>query len=134
MVGNSSNTKLDFNCPFLFTSFSTLPHAIELAQIHYDQLFPVLSIETEIEVLINPFVSAYMNKAMDQLEGQIASAKIGLARLASPSLYYVLSGNDFTLDINNPTDPKLVCVGNNPSKQQIYGVRKCAILTTLVFL
>jgi type IV secretory pathway TraG/TraD family ATPase VirD4 len=81
----------------------------------------VLSIETEIEVLINPFVSAYMNKAMDQLEGQIASAKIGLARLASPSIYYVLSGNDFTLDINNPNDPKLVCVGNNPAKQQIYG-------------
>ncbi len=101
--------------------YCTLPHAIELAQIHYDQLFPILSIETEIEVLINPFVSAYMNKAMDQLEGQIASAKIGLARLASPSLYYVLSGNDFTLDINNPNDPKLVCVGNNPSKQQIYG-------------
>lgn len=101
--------------------YCTLPHAIELAQIPYDQLFPVLSLEPEIEVLINPFVSAYLNKAMEQLEGQIASAKIGLARLSSPSLYYVLSGNDFTLDVNNPEEPKLVCVGNNPSKQQIYG-------------
>jgi TusA-related sulfurtransferase len=101
--------------------YCTLPHAIELAQISYDQLFPVLSLEPEIEVLINPFVSAFINKAMEQLEGQIASAKIGLARLSSPSLYYVLSGNDFTLDVNNPDDPKLVCVGNNPSKQQIYG-------------
>lgn len=101
--------------------YCTLPHAIELAQIPYDRLFPVLSMEPEIEVLINPFVSAYINKAMEQLEGQIASAKIGLARLASPSLYYVLSGNDFTLDVNNPEHPKIVCVGNNPSKQQIYG-------------
>ena len=101
--------------------YCTLPHAIELAQIPYDRLFPVLSMEPEIEVLINPFVSAYINKAMEQLEGQIASAKIGLARLASPSLYYVLSGNDFTLDVNNPQQPKIVCVGNNPSKQQIYG-------------
>lgn len=101
--------------------YCTLPHAIELAQIPYDQLFPVLSLEPEIEVLINPFVSAFINKAMEQLEGQIASAKIGLARLSSPSLYYVLSGNDFTLDVNNPEHPKLVCVGNNPSKQQIYG-------------
>src|SRR5690606_39426642 len=58
---------------------------------------------------------------MEQLEGQIASAKIALARLASPQLYYVLSGNDFTLDINNPDDPKIVCVGNNPQKIQIYG-------------
>jgi TusA-related sulfurtransferase len=101
--------------------YCTLPHAIELAQISYDQLFPVLSLEPEIEVLINPFVSAFINKAMEQLEGQIASAKIGLARLSSPSLYYVLSGNDFTMDVNNPAEPKLVCVGNNPSKQQIYG-------------
>ncbi len=101
--------------------YCTLPHAIELAQIPYKSLFQVLSREPEIEVLINPFISAYMNKAFDQLEGQIASAKIGLARLASPSLYYVLSGNDFTLDINNPQSPKVVCVGNNPSKQQIYG-------------
>jgi len=101
--------------------YCTLPHSIELAQIEYDKLFPVLSLESEIEVLINPFISAYLHNAMEQLEGQIASAKICLARLASPSLYYVLSGNDFTLDLNNPESPKLVCVGNNPSKQQIYG-------------
>jgi hypothetical protein len=101
--------------------YCTLPHAIELAQVPYDKLFQVLSLEPEIEVLINPFISAFLNKAMEQLEGQIASAKIGLARLSSPSLYYVLSGNDFTLDVNNPLAPKLVCVGNNPSKQQIYG-------------
>jgi hypothetical protein len=50
--------------------------------------------------------------ARAQLEGQVASAKIGLARLASPQIYYVLSGNDFTLDVNNPNEPKIVCVGN----------------------
>lgn len=101
--------------------YCTLPHSIELAQIEYDKLFPVLSLETEIEVLINPFISAYINGAMEQLEGQIASAKIGMARLSSPQLYYILSGNDFTLDINNPAQPKIVCAGNNPSKHQIYG-------------
>ena len=101
--------------------YCTLPHCIELAQIEYNKLFPVLSLEAEIEVLINPFISAFINRAMEQLEGQIASAKICLARLASPQLYYVLSGNDFTLDVNNPEKPKIVCVGNNPSKQQIYG-------------
>jgi len=101
--------------------FCTLPHAIELMQADYNDLFPVLSSEPEIEVLINPFISAYMNRAMEQLEGQIASAKIALARLASPLLYYVLSGNDFTLDLNNPTDPKIVVLANNPEKTQTYG-------------
>lgn len=101
--------------------YCTLPHVIELMQLDYPKLFKVLRSEPEIEVLINPFESAFRNEAMEQLEGQIASAKIGMARLASPQLYYVLSGNDFTLDINNPRDPKIVCVGNNPQKQQIYG-------------
>ncbi len=101
--------------------FCTLPHVIELMQADYDPLFAVLQEEEEIKVLINPFVSAFQNKAKEQLEGQIASAKIGLARLSSPQLYYVLSGNDFTLDVNNPNEPKIVCVGNNPQKLQVYG-------------
>lgn len=101
--------------------FCTLPHVIELMQSDYDPLFAVLQTCEEIKVLINPFVSAYRNNAMAQLEGQIASAKIGLARLSSPQLYYVLSGNDFSLDVNNPLEPKIVCVGNNPQKLQVYG-------------
>lgn len=101
--------------------YCTLPHVIELMQVHYDHLFAILVTQEEIQVLINPFISAYQNNAKAQLEGQIASAKIGLARLASPQLYYVLSGNDFTLDVNNPLEPKVVCMGNNPQKQQTYG-------------
>ena len=101
--------------------YCTLPHAIELAQVEYKYLFALLKTEPEIEVLINPFISAWQNEAHDQLEGQIASAKISMARLVSPSLYYVLSGNDFSLDLNNPDDPKIICMGNNPLKQQVYG-------------
>ncbi|MEZ2337306.1 conjugal transfer protein MobC [Mucilaginibacter sp. RCC_168] len=101
--------------------YCTLPHAIELAQVDYKYLFALLKMEPEIEVLINPFISAWQNEAYDQLEGQVASAKISMARLVSPALYYVLSGNDFTLDLNNPDDPKIICLGNNPLKQQVYG-------------
>ncbi|HEK22399.1 MAG TPA: conjugal transfer protein TraG [Bacteroidetes bacterium] len=101
--------------------YCTLPHVIELMQTDYDKLFAILETEEEIKVLVNPFISAYHNKAMAQLEGQIASAKIGLAGLSSPQLYYVLSGNDFTLDVNNPKEPKIISVGNNPQKLQIYG-------------
>jgi len=71
--------------------------------------------------LINPFISAWKNEAYEQLEGQIASAKISLARLSSPQLYYVMSGSDFSLDINNPDDLKIVCLANNPQKSQVYG-------------
>ncbi|MCD8739100.1 YWFCY domain-containing protein [Mucilaginibacter roseus] len=101
--------------------YCTLPHVIELSLVDYKELFAVLSSEPEIEVLINPFISAWRNEAYEQLEGQIASAKISLARLSSPQLYYVLSGNDFSLDINNPDEPKVVCLANNPQKSQVYG-------------
>jgi hypothetical protein len=114
--------------------FCSLPHVIELMQIEYKNLFTILRTEKEIEVLINPFVTAYLNDAMEQLEGQIASAKIALARLSSPQLYYVLSGNDFTMDINNPQQPKIVCMGNNPQKIQIYGAVLSLYVTRLIKL
>jgi hypothetical protein len=114
--------------------FCTLPHVIELMQMDYDSLFTLLRTEKEIEVLINPFINAYLQEATDQLEGQIATAKIAMARLSSPQLYYVLSGNDFTLDINNPEEPKIICMGNNPQKIQIYGAVLSLYVNRLVKL
>jgi hypothetical protein len=114
--------------------YLTLPHVIELMQVDYEKLFSVLRTEPEIEVLMNPFISAYQNDAMEQLEGQVASAKIGMARLSSPQLYWVLSANDFTLDINDPEKPKIVCLANNPQKQQIYGAVLSLYVTRLIKL
>ncbi len=114
--------------------YCTLPHVIELMQVEYEKLFMLLQSEKEIEVLINPFINAYKNEAMEQLEGQIASAKVAMARLSSPQLYYVLSGNDFSLDINDPEKPKLVCMGNNPQKIQIYGAVLSLYVNRLVKL
>lgn len=114
--------------------FCSLPHVIELMQLDYDRLFTILRADSEIEVLINPFITAYKNEAMQQLEGQIGSTKIALARLASPQLYYVLSGNDFTMDINDPNAPKVICMGNNPQKIQVYGAVLSLYITRLVKL
>lgn len=114
--------------------FCTLPHVIELMQVDYDSLFTLLRTEKEIEVLINPFINAYLNDVMEQLEGQIASAKVAMARLASPQLYYVLSGSDFTLDLNNPDEPKIICMGNNPQKIQTYGAVLSLYVNRLVKL
>lgn len=101
--------------------YCTFPHVIEFLSRDYEEIFPVLASYPEIENLVKPFVSAFQKDAIEQLEGQIASARIPLGRLASPQLYWVMSGNDFTLDINNPDAPKVLCVGNNPDRQAIYG-------------
>jgi YWFCY protein/Type IV secretory system Conjugative DNA transfer len=98
--------------------YCTLPHAIELIQLKYDDLFTVLNLEPEIRHLLTPFISAYLEDNMETLDSQIASVRIPLGRLASPLLYYILSGNDFTLDINNPQAPKIVCLGSDPLKSE----------------
>ncbi|MHA4741372.1 conjugal transfer protein MobC [Dyadobacter sp. MSC1_007] len=113
-------------------AFCTLPHVVELMQTEHGKLFSVLRTQKEIQVLINPFISAYLHHANQQLEGQIASAQISMARLSSPALYYVLSGNDFSLDINNPSEPKIVCMGNNPGKIMTYGAVVSLYISRLI--
>ena len=101
--------------------YCTFPHVIEFLGREYEEMFPILASYPEIENYVRPFISAFEGKAMEQLEGQIASARIPLSRLASPQLYWVMSGNDFTLDLNNPAQPKVLCVANNPERKGIYG-------------
>ena len=100
--------------------YCTFPHAVELLNKPYSDLFTILTSYPELENYLSPFMDAWKGNAQDQLQGQIASAKIPLTRMISPQLYWVITGNDFSLDINNPKEPKLLCVGNNPDRQNIY--------------
>ena len=100
--------------------YCTFPHAIELLNKRYSDLFIILTSYPSLENYLSPFMDAWKSGAQDQLQGQIASAKIPLSRLISPQLYWVMSGEDFTLDINNPAEPKILCIGNNPDRQSIY--------------
>ena len=101
--------------------YCTFPHAIELLNKRYEDVFTILTSYPDLENYLSPFVDAWKGGAAEQLMGQIASAKIPLSRLISPQLYWVMSGSDFTLDINNPKEPKVLCVGNNPDRISIYG-------------
>lgn len=101
--------------------YCTFPHAIEFLNKRYEDIFPILTSYPELENYLSPFMDAWLGGAADQLMGQIASAKIPLSRLISPQLYWVMSADEFTLDINNPEHPKILVVGNNPDRQSIYG-------------
>lgn len=100
--------------------YCTFPHAIEFLNRPYAQIFPILTSYPELENYLSPFMDAWESNAQDQLQGQIASAKIPLSRMISPALYWVMTGDDFSLDINNPKEPKILVVGNNPDRQNIY--------------
>ena len=100
--------------------YCTFPHAIEFLNRPYAQIFPILTSYDELVNYLSPFMDAWEGGAQDQLQGQIASAKIPLSRMISPALYWVMTGDDFSLDINNPNEPKVLVVGNNPDRQNIY--------------
>ena len=90
--------------------FCTFPHAIEFLNKKYADTFTILTSYPELENYLSPFMDA--------------SAKIPLSRMISPALYWVMTGDDFSLDINNPEEPKILVVGNNPDRQNIYS---CAL-------
>lgn len=100
--------------------YCTFPHAIELLNKKYSDVFTILTSYPELENYLSPFMDAWLGGAQEQLQGQIASAKIPLSRMISPQLYWVMSGDDFSLDINDPKAPKVLCIGNNPDRQNIY--------------
>jgi DNA-binding transcriptional regulator YbjK len=101
--------------------YCTFPHTIEFLNKRYEDIFPILTSYPELENYLSPFMDAWLGGAAEQLQGQIASAKIPLSRMISPQLYWVMGGDEFSLDINNPEEPKVLCVGNNPDRQNIYG-------------
>ena len=112
--------------------YCTFPHVIEMMAYNYQKTFQILQFTKGLEAKVSPFASALEGGAMEQLQGQIASAQIPMGRFVSPALYWVMSGNDFTLDLNNPEEPKIICMGNNPDRQTIYG-SAIALYTSRMF-
>ncbi|HEY4064144.1 MAG TPA: YWFCY domain-containing protein [Puia sp.] len=101
--------------------YCTLPHLIELMATEYTRLFSVMRSYSDLATLIQPYTDALQYNVMDQLQGQLDSARIPLFALVSPKLYYLLSADDFSLAINDPAAPKIICLGSDPQKQHIYG-------------
>jgi len=112
--------------------YCTFPHVIEMMAQDYKKVFKILSRYPELEAKIKPFQNALEGNAQDQLQGQIASAQIPLNKFVSKKLYWVLTGNDFDLAINDPAHPKILCVGNDPDRQSIYGTT-LALYTSRLF-
>ena len=112
--------------------FCTLPHAIELLQMDYDDLFAVMEQEKDVANIINPFINAHKRGASEQLEGQLGSLKIAISKIISPEIYWICSGDDFSLDINNPDSPKILCLANNPLRVEMYGAVLSLYITRML--
>ena len=101
--------------------YCTFPHVIEFVNQPMENTIPLMASCEDLTNYMAPFFNAWAEGAVEQIQGQVASVQIPLSRLTSKLLYWTMSGDDFNMDINNPEDPKVLCVGNNPQKVDIYG-------------
>ncbi len=98
----------------------TLPHVIILSTVNIEYLLHIMLEDVEVRSLMIPFKDALEREAVQQLAGQTASAQISLSMLANKEIFYIMTGNDFQLDLNNPKKPKILCIQNNPDRSEIY--------------
>lgn len=99
----------------------TIPHAIQLAcTLPMEKVFNFLGQFEELENTLAPFLTALEGNAADQLAGQIASAQIGLAKIDSEESAWIFSGDEVPLQLNDPENPIILCIGNNPQREAVY--------------
>ena len=128
----SSKALLDGTFWYLRThedgKYCTFPHAIEFLNQDYRKVIAMLVSDPDVKTKISSFADAFEAGANDQLQGMIASTRIPLGKFTSRNLYWGMTGDDFNLAINDPEHPKVLCVGNNPDREMIYGT--CIALYT----
>ena len=99
----------------------TIPHMIELINTNINEQIKVYNRYPELRSLSGTFQVAIDAGAGKQLAGQVASATTALSTLASKEAYWVLSRNDFMLNVNNPNKPIILCLGNDRESRTTFG-------------
>ena len=114
--------------------YSDMPHVLSFLNQDYETIFSVLETDPECAPLLGPFMTAYHNKAMEQLEGMIGTLRVQISRLATKEAYWVFhkDGDDFDLKVSDPANPSYLLIANDPEKESIIGALNAMILNRLV--
>jgi len=97
------------------TRYCTLPHVIAMASNSYEKIFSALLQQDQLKVIVEPYKSAFENQALEQLEGQIATVRVNLAKIASYESFWVFSGDEVDFKVSNPDCPSILVLSNNPT-------------------
>lgn len=116
-----------------YPEFCTLPHVIQLIVYRdYNVLLRLLAQDYECASMIRSILTAAEMKAANQTAGMVSTLQLGLGRINTPEICYVLSGDEFSLDINDPNDPKVLCLGSSPTLAETFApLISCTITVAL---
>lgn len=112
--------------------YCTFPHVLELVSRDSKDVIKILNSYPQIRAKATPFANALKGNASEQLTGMVTSAQIPIVKLADRTLYWILSGDDGSLDINDTKHPKILCLGNDPARQAINS-SALALYTSRIF-
>ncbi|GAB1856833.1 hypothetical protein MHTCC0001_16690 [Flavobacteriaceae bacterium MHTCC 0001] len=104
-----------------YPQYCTLPHVISLALFcDMKELIPKMSENMEVRGMLSSIKEAIDNNAGKQVAGVLSTLKTNLSKLNIPDVFWLLSGDDVDLDINNPNNPKFLCIGTDSVLSQTY--------------
>ncbi|MBW4876034.1 type IV secretory system conjugative DNA transfer family protein [Prevotella histicola] len=112
--------------------YSDMPHVLSFLNHSYEEIFEVLETDPEVYPLLGPFMTAFKNRAMEQLEGMIGTLRVQISRLATRESYWVFSADDFDLKVSDPKHPSYLLIANDPEMESIIGALNAMILNRLV--
>ncbi len=111
---------------------ATLPHAVALALSPIAELVGALSTNTQCAGLVASVRQAIESQASAQLSGVTATLQMPLAKINVPEIAWVLSGDDFSLNLNDPENPQWLCIGNTPALSETYSPVLSLIATSCI--
>lgn len=116
-------------------NYCSLPHLIEFALQSYQSVFGLLGTLPELTPFIQPlrdcFEKGIDTDSFDHLEGILAATRVGLSRLVTPELYWIMTGEEALVTINDPQSPKVISLINDPATSSNYGVPLALIATQI---
>ncbi len=109
----------------------TLPHAILLGLQNSQSLMAALESDEEATIYASPVLDAY-KLANEQFAGVIANFKVLLENLINKNVFWILSGNDVPLIINDTHNPSIVAFGNSPTKKNFISPIISVVISSLI--
>jgi len=114
-----------------YPEMCTLPHAVALCLVKTPtEIVDFISKNPYSRAIGSPLVDSLISE--NQVAGVKASLSLPLTDLALPTIFWVMSANDVDLDINNPDNPTLLSIVNDPRLERINAPFISVIISTAI--
>lgn len=110
----------------------TLPHAVAFLLLPIEDVVRALSTDTQCAGLVASVRQAVESKAANQLSGVTSTLQLPLAKINTPEIAWVLSADDFNLNLNDPDNPRWLVIGNSPTLSETYSPVLSLIATSCI--